>query len=324
MPRGERGGHLVEVVEAAEEAQVVARRARILRGDQIDDPRHRLLAIAIARRHIGDRAHLQLLRRERRRDIDTHARRGQAERVAVEMRGRERRGKERDGMRARETRLQMRRGNHVAQAEHGAWRARTEAGLKRDVEDRMRVEALGDPHEMHRVEIEARRFRRERVGMLGDEIRHLRDRVLQRGDEARRQRRVRRIIGGLRRSAVPSSFARRTPASFSAVVARCGASRRMRPDRASPNTCRARVRRDCAPRRRARSPASGSLRQARRAWRSCRSSSCSRRRSRRSSATFPGSGNTGRPRARARLRASAALSRRAAWSAAARAAGKRS
>lgn len=130
MTRRQRRRHLRQIVEAAEEAQIVALGAEVLRGDEIGDAIHRALAIPIARRKIGDRAHVELIGGEGRFDVDPHARCRQAERIGVKVRGRERRRKERDAVRARQSRREMRRGNHVAQAERGIALSRLRSRLR--------------------------------------------------------------------------------------------------------------------------------------------------------------------------------------------------
>ncbi len=178
MPRRECVDHLREVFEAAEEAQVIAGRAQVLRGD-----------------HVSDGAHLQLLRDERRLDFDAHVVSGQPERIGIKMRGRERHGKQRHAMRASKTRREMRHGNHVAHTELRASRVRAGQG---DVEDRVRSEALRDAREMRGIEVEAQDILHGRVGLFAERFGHQTDRVAQRAQKRLGYVRVCHVLDALR------------------------------------------------------------------------------------------------------------------------------
>jgi len=112
--------HLAQVIEAGQEGEVIARHARVLRGHQFYDGTERGRAVAVARGNASRDAHFELRGIKGRVHVDERAVLRQPERVAIEVRRRERGGEQYAGGRSGETRLQVRRGQHVAQRERGA------------------------------------------------------------------------------------------------------------------------------------------------------------------------------------------------------------
>ena len=196
MARAHQFGHPRQIVEAAQETQVVARPAGVLAGDQVRDGLERTLAVAVARGHMAGHAHVQLLGPERRGHVDPVGGGGQAQRVLEEARRTERAREQHRGMRGREAPGQVRRGNHVAHAERGqrrlgAGRARLR---QRGVEQRVLAVQLGQALEVQRLEMEGQHRIVLRQRHLGQRLGDRRRGLLQRGQHARR----RRLIGLVR------------------------------------------------------------------------------------------------------------------------------
>ena len=159
MPFAHRSRDALQVIEAAQKAEVVARTRGVLLRDQIDDRFERTLAVAPARRHVMRHMHIQLLRPERSFDVEPAGVGGQAEHVAIEMLRAERAGEYDRRARGGVARLDERRGNHVA---HANLRGGLRAGcavrcVERHVDDRMIAELLDERHEMQCVEIKTQR-----------------------------------------------------------------------------------------------------------------------------------------------------------------------
>eukprot|EP01022_Parablepharisma_sp_SALTPOND_P029704 TRINITY_DN743_c2_g1_i1.p1 TRINITY_DN743_c2_g1~~TRINITY_DN743_c2_g1_i1.p1 ORF type:complete len:1374 (+),score=494.59 TRINITY_DN743_c2_g1_i1:672-4793(+) len=151
--------HLLQVIEAGKEGQVIARPLPILARHQYTDRRHGRGTALPAGRDIGRHPHLQLAGQERRLHIDPGGVRRHAQQVGEIMPGRQRGREQRGGMGLGKARPQERRRHHVANRQHGI--ALVLAG---EVQQRMRPEGIGQPHEGHGLEVEIaqRRLQRHR------------------------------------------------------------------------------------------------------------------------------------------------------------------
>jgi hypothetical protein len=180
VPRREGGARALQVVEAAEEGQVVAGHALELGADDARHVAERSGAIAKARGDIHRHFHAQLLAAERRGHVEQRGVRRQAERIAVEREGRERAREAGDRHRIREPAFQERRGHEVADGQGAVLLREAERAL----EHRVIVEHLGEPGEVQRIEEEALQRTLRRLGLGGEVLGHGRVGGLQRAHEA--------------------------------------------------------------------------------------------------------------------------------------------
>jgi len=184
VARRERVGGLLEILVAAEKAQIVAGTLGILRGHARHECVERTLAVLIARRDLARDVHVELLGAKRRLDVDAHRVVRQAEHVGVVVRGRERGRKERETVRRRDARAQGVRRDDVADRERRARAARALARHRRHVEERMGVETLGDAREVQGVEIKALQLGVAHERGFGELIAYRADHVAERRNEA--------------------------------------------------------------------------------------------------------------------------------------------
>ncbi|MNI19748.1 hypothetical protein D3C73_731950 [compost metagenome] len=153
MRFGQQLGHLLQIVEAAEKRQVVARSLSELPGDQVHDWRQGRLAMDVARGNLADDMDLQLVGMKRRLDVDPHRIGRHAQQIRVVMPGVQGRRKQHRAARRRQPWADEARRHHVAQAQLRHWPFAVKVALA-DVEEVLLVEQLSHPAELQQVEIE--------------------------------------------------------------------------------------------------------------------------------------------------------------------------
>ncbi len=158
MPLGQQPGHLLQVLETAEERQVVARHALVLPGNQLDDRRQRSLALLVAGGYLASDAHFQLFGAKRRGHFQPGGIGRHSQQVAVEMPWAQGCGEQRHAARRLYAWAQQARRGDIAQAQGGQPPLAWPLALA-DVEQEVLVEQLGNPAELQRLVEELQHLR---------------------------------------------------------------------------------------------------------------------------------------------------------------------